>query len=193
MHQSRFVGSTRIKVLLLDNRTAQAMAHIEDLRRLVRRTQGEDSEQYAELVNEEVDAARRARDVERGVKLLADARALVVKRGVPKTHEMFARFLRYEAAFAEIRGDLRAAERAQREALQVLHSIPNTFDIAVAQSELAQMLVARGNRSEASALLAQALPVLQRTVLPQQADLKAAELLASKLKRPNSPERARTR
>ena len=105
---------------------------------------------------------------------------------MPKTHEMFARFLRYEAAFAGMRGDLPAAERAQREAMKILQSTPNTFTIALAQSELAQMLVAHGNRSEASALLAQALPVMQRSVLPQQADLKATEMLARELGRPSS-------
>lgn len=178
--------STRVKVLLADNRTAQAMARLGDLRTLVGRTQGEDSAQYAELLNEEVDAARRARDVARGTQLLAEARARAEKRGVPKTHEMFARFLRYEAAFAGMRGDLPAAERAQREALRILQSTPNTFTIALAQSELAHMLVAHGNRSEASALLAQALPVMQRSVLPQQADLKAAEILARELERPSS-------
>jgi hypothetical protein len=82
-----------------------------------------------------------------------------------------------------MRGNLLAAERAQREALGRVPLLSNTFEVALVRSELAQTLAARGNRSEASELLAKALPVLQRAVLPQQVDLKAAEALASRLKR----------
>ena len=118
--------------------------------------------------------------------LAAELVAANAARGVPETHAQFARFLRYEAAFARMRGDLTAAERAQREALEKLQLTPNTLELALARSELAQTLAARGNRSEASTLLAQALPVLQRAVLPEQPDRKTAEALASKLEHSDS-------
>ncbi|MEJ0034907.1 MAG: serine/threonine-protein kinase [Gammaproteobacteria bacterium] len=175
------LAGNRIRVLLADNRTAQASSRLDELLALVSRTQGEDSVQYAELLEEKLDAARRAHDVVRGGQLLAEARARAIKRGVPQTHVLFSRFLRYEAAFARLRGDLPAAERAQREALQMLQSNSNTFEIALVRSELAGILAERRDRSEASALLTEALPVMRRAVLPQQADLKAAEALASRL------------
>jgi serine/threonine-protein kinase len=171
------------EALLADGRVTEAAARFTELRALVRRTQGEDSDQYAALLSDEVLAARDAGDVERGEKLLAEARVRAAARGVTPMHPQSARFLRYEAAFAGMRGDLLAAERTQREALGKLQLLSNTFEIAVVRSELAHTLAARGNRSEALELLAQALPVLQRAVLPQQVDLEAAEALASRLKR----------
>jgi serine/threonine-protein kinase len=178
--------SSHIRVMLAGDRVAQATARLNELLALVRRTQGEGSSQYGELLNEEVEAARQARDVVRGGQLLAEARVHAVKRGMPETHAQFARFLRYEAAFASLRGDLPGAERALREALQRLQPTANTFEVALTRSELAQTLVARGKRSEASEMLAQALPVLQRAVLPRQVDLRAAEALASQLEHASS-------
>jgi serine/threonine-protein kinase len=174
-------GRVRIHVLLEDNRIAQANARLGELLPLVRDTQGKDSGMYSELLNEQVDAARRARDVVRGTQVLADARALAAKIGVSATSVMFARFLRTEAAFSRQRGDLPAAERAQREALQMLQSTSNTFDIALARAELAELCAERGDKLQASALLVQALPVMRNAVLPQQSDLKTAEALASRL------------
>jgi serine/threonine-protein kinase len=176
----------QVEVLLAGGRTTEAAAHLAELLALVRRTQGEDSDQYAALLSDDVVAARDAHDVQRGERLLAEARVRATARGIPETHPQFARFLRYEAAFARMRGDLTAAERAQREALEKLRLTPNTLELALARSELAQTLAARGDGSEASILLAQALPVLQRAVLPEQTDLKAAEALASRLEHANS-------
>lgn len=177
------VEGTRIRVLLAANRVAEATPRLDELLARVRRTQGEDSGQYASLLNEQVDAARRAHDVEHGDRLLAEARALSVKRGVPATHAIFARFLRAESTFAKLRGDLSGAERAQREALQILQSTPNTFEIALARAELAALLPGqRDRRGEASSLLAQALPVMRQAVLPEQSDLKAAEALARRVR-----------
>ncbi|MEJ1965695.1 MAG: serine/threonine-protein kinase [Gammaproteobacteria bacterium] len=172
---------TYVRVLLAGGRWTIAATHIEELLALVRRTQGEDSDQYAMLLAEEVEAARQARDVVHGRKQLAVARARAAGRGISENHPTFARFLRDEAAFARMDGDLPTAERLQRESLENLELTHNAFEVAVAQSELAQILADRRNRIEASALLAQAVPVLQREVLPQQADLRAAEALASEI------------
>src|SRR5262249_50568996 len=78
-----------VRVLLAAGRWPQAATHVEELLALVRRTQGEDSDQYAMLLAEEVEAARQARDVVRGRRLLDVARARAAARGVPETHPTF--------------------------------------------------------------------------------------------------------
>ena len=78
-------------------------------------------------------------------------------------------------------GDLAAAEAKQREALERLQSVGNPFDVAAARAELARIRSERGDKAEARVLLAQALPPMRSSVLPQQMDRSAAEALAQKL------------
>ena len=183
---------TYIHVLLAARHLAQATALLDQSFALVRKTQGEDSDAYAELLAEAVEAARQSRNVTGGQQLLTEARAHAARRGMPESHVQFARFLRYEAAFALLRHDLRTAERAQREALQKLQSAGNAFEIALARAELARILKDRGNRSEACTSIEQALPVLRQAVLPQQPDLMSAEALASELGVSNTLPESRT-
>jgi serine/threonine-protein kinase len=112
---------------------------------------------------------------------LVDARQRATHRGVAATSAQFATFLRYDAAFAQMRGETALAEARQREAVQGLLASGNPWEVAVARSELAGMLAARGQREDARALLAPSLPVMRQSVLPAQHDLKAAETLARKL------------
>jgi serine/threonine-protein kinase len=167
--------------LLANGRTADANAELAALLQRVRRSEGEDSENYALVLEAMVEAALRSGDAANGQKLLDETRARYTKRGLPPTHARFAQFLRYDAAFARMRGDLVSAEARQREALQRLQVNGNPFDIAAARAELAQIRFERGDRAEPRNLLAQALPVLRESVLPQETSRAAAEALARKL------------
>ncbi|MBS0215011.1 MAG: protein kinase [Proteobacteria bacterium] len=147
----------------------------------VRKAEGEDSENYALILREMANSAFRAGDTTHGPALVDEARRRYAKRGMPATHKQFAQFLRYDAAFVRIRGDLATAEDKQREALGRLQSVGNPFDVAVARAELAAIRADRGDMAEARTLLAQALPVLRQSVLPQEIDRAAAEKLAKRL------------
>ncbi|MES1146969.1 MAG: serine/threonine-protein kinase [Solimonas sp.] len=184
--------STYVHVLLAARHLSQASAQLDQTLALIRKTMGEDSDEYARLLGEAVEAARQSRNVTRGQQLLLEARARATRRGIPETHPRFAQFLRYEESFATLRGDLQTAERVQREALDKLQSSGNTFEVAVVRSELARTLTNRGNRSEARSLIEQALPVLRQAVLPQQPDLISAEALARELGVSNKLSKSRT-
>ena len=123
----------------------------------------------------------RSGDAANGQKLLDETRARYLKRGLAPTHVNFAQYLREDAAFARLRGDLPVAEAKQREAIAGLQSVGNRFDVAAARAELAAIRAARGDKSEARTLLALALPVMRDSVLPQQMDRAAAESLAQRL------------
>ncbi len=172
---------TYMQVLLASGERARAHARLAESLPLVRRTLGEDSEEYAQLLRDEVELARQDRDAARGLTLLAEARERSARRGVPATSAQFATFLRYDAAFAQMRDETALAEARQREAVQGLLASGNPWEVSVARSELAGMLAARGQRTEARALLASSLPVMRQSVLPEQKDLKVAEALAGKL------------
>ena len=88
--------------------------------------------------------------------------------GLQPAHVKFAQYLRDDAAFARLRGDLAGAERKQREAVEKLRTVGNPFDVAAARAELAQIRSERGDKAEARALLVLALPVMRDSVLPQQ-------------------------
>jgi tetratricopeptide (TPR) repeat protein len=173
---------TYMLVLLASGERARARARLAESLPLVQRTLGEDSEEYAQLLGDEVELARQDRDAARGATLLAEARQRATHRGVAATSAQFATFLRYDAAFAQVRGETALAEARQREAVQGLLASGNPWEIAVARSELAGMLAEHGQHKEARALLALSLPVMRQSVLPAQHDLKAAETLARKLK-----------
>ena len=147
----------------------------------VRKAEGVDSENYAVVLRTMAAAALRSRDITRGPALLEEARQRYVKRGMPPTHKQFAQFLRYDAAFARMRGDLDTAEAKQREGVAKLQSVGNHFDVAAARAELAQIRSDRGDKAEARALLQLALPVMRDAVLPQQIDRANAEKLAKQL------------
>jgi serine/threonine-protein kinase len=167
-----------VQVLVANGLHAQARARLGGALAEVKASLGEDSEDYAVLLADEVAVARQAGEVERGEEFLAEARERATRRGESPASRQFASFLRYDAAFARMKGDLAKAEARQREAVQLLQPTANPFDIAVARWELADIVVARGRLAEARELLAPSLPVMRQSVLPEQRDRKAAESLA---------------
>lgn len=160
-------------------RFAEAGAIFDRLRAKALADEGADSFSYAFIVWQQVVLAKRMGDAGHGSQLLEEARARLGKLA-PAAHPVFAHALRAEAEFSRVRGDLAAAETAQREALARLSASGGT-DTAIAQSELAAILAAGGKRDEAQALLQQALPVLREAVLPQELHRTAAEKLATQL------------
>jgi serine/threonine-protein kinase len=170
-----------VQVLVANGLDAQARARLDAALAEVKKSLGEDSEDYAMLLADAVAVARQAGQVERGEKLLAEARERAARRGESAASRQFASFLRDDAAFARMKGDLATADARQREAVRLLLSTANPFEIAVARWELADILVARGRRAEARELLAPSLPAMRQSVLPEQRDRKSAEALAKAL------------
>ena len=169
------------RLLLANGRGNEAKSLLDALLPRVRTTEGADSENYALVLEAMAETARRSGDAANGQKLLDEARVRYGKRGLPPAHVKFAQYLRYDAAFARMRGDMDMAERKQREALDRLQSAGNPLDVATARAELAAIRAERGDRSEARVLLVLALPVMRDSVLPQQMDRAEAEALARKL------------
>ena len=168
-------------LLLANGRAAQAKALLDALLPRVRAAEGVDSENYARVLEVMAAAALRSGDATNGQKLLDEARVRFARRGLQPAHVKFAQYLRDDAAFARLRGDLVGAERKQREAVEKLRTVGNPFDVAAARAELAQIRSERGDKAEARALLVLALPVMRDSVLPQQQDRVAAEALAQQL------------
>lgn len=169
------------RLLLANGRAAEAKTLLDALLPRVRAAEGVDSENYALVLEAMAETALGSGDAANGQKLLDEARARYLKRGLPPTHVKFAHYLGDDAAFAHMRGDLALAERKQREALDRLQSVGNPFDVASARAELAAIRAERGDKTEARVLLVLALPVMRDSVLPQQMDRAAAESLAKRL------------
>ena len=167
--------------LATTGRVAAAKARLEDVLQKVRAAEGEGSEDYAVVLRTMAIAAFRSGDAVHGPALLEETRQRYARRGLPASHKLLAQFLRYDAGFARMRGDLATAEAKQREALAKLQASGNAMDVATARAELAQLRFSSGDRAEARALLLQALPVMRASVLPQQIDRAAAEQLARKV------------
>ena len=177
----RTIKRAHAGILIANDRFPQAEALLQDLLERARRLDGEDSEEYALLVGQQLSLALRSKDPVRGLPLLAEARDRMTKRGMPATHEQFAHFLRFEAGFAWQRGDAVAAERLQREAVQRLESTASATDVAVARARLAEYVATRGDKAQARQLLALALLPMRVALLPQENSRADAEALARKL------------
>ena len=169
------------RALLANGQSARAESLLDVLLPRVGSNEGEDSENYALVVEAMAEVAVRSGDATTGQRLLDEARARYRKRGLPPTHVKFAQYLREDAAFARMRGDLATAEAKQREAIANLQAAGNRFDVAAARAELAAIRAARGDKAEARTLLVLALPVMRDAALPQQVDRAAAESLAKRL------------
>ena len=177
----RTIKRAHAGILIANDRFPQAEALLQDLLERARRLDGEDSEEYALLVGQQLSLALRSKDPVRGLPLLAEARDRMTKRGMPATHEQFAHFLRFEAGFAWQRGDAVAAERLQREAVQRLESTASATDVAVARARLAEYVATRGDKAQARQLLALALPPMRVALLPEESSRADAEALSKKL------------
>jgi serine/threonine-protein kinase len=169
------------RLLLANGHAAEAKSLLDALLPRVRAAEGEDSENYALVLETMTEVALRSGDAANGQALLDETRARYLKRGLPLAHVKFAQYLREDAAFAQLRGDLVVAERKQREAIAKLQVVGNRFDVAAARAELARIRAERGDKAEARTLLVLALPVMRDSVLPRQMDRAAAESLAKEL------------
>ncbi len=178
--QRRYLERNYARGLVLAGRFAEADTRLRRLQQAARRLEGEDSVEYALLTWNRVVLARRMGDAANGQRLLEEARARWAKV-VPETHRVFTQILRYDAAFARQRGDLAAAERAQREAVRQFQAGAVPVDLAIARAELAAIRFDRGDRAEARRLLGQALPIMRDSLLPQEVNRAEAEALARKL------------
>ena len=175
------VEVSHARLLLASGLAAEAKPLLDALLPRVRATEGENSENYALALEAMAGVAMRSGDAANGQKLLDEARTRYIKRGLPPAHVKFAQYLREDAAFARMRGELDAAETKQREAIAKLQVVGNRFDVAAARAELAAIRAARGDNAEARTLLVLALPVMRDSVLPRQLDRAAAETLAKRL------------
>ncbi|GHC03410.1 serine/threonine-protein kinase [Thermomonas carbonis] len=181
------MDSLRRKIQVRQARTAglagahaQAWNRLLALREQTGDADGRESLEYAYVSLQLAQMARLRRDPGGGAPVVQEARTLFTKL-LPDTHPFFAHLLRYDASFAQMRGDLPIAERNQRAAIARLMKSPNQSSLAIANAELAAIRVARGDKDEARALLAKALPVLRESVLPQEINRVDAEALATTL------------
>ncbi len=153
------------------------------LRERARELDGEASAEYAMTTWQLMVLAKHRRDPARGLPLLEEARTRFAVL-LPEGHSLFAHAQRAQATFALLRGDLAMAEREQRAALVAFEAaavLP--VDLAIAEAELAEVLERRGNRDEARATLARAMPVLRERLLPEEVSRAAAERLARSIGR----------
>ncbi len=161
-------------------RAADAREQLLRLQQRARALDGEESVEYLDVVWQLLRAAVVMGDRANGQPLLADARARAA-RFVPPAHPVFTEFLRDEAQFARLQGDLAGAERLQREALKRSDAIGNPTEPSIVRVELADLLVQRGQDAEARILLLQALPVLRKYMHARHATRARAEILARRL------------
>ena len=177
----RQIELNRARSLVLAGRFGEADARLRDLQARARALDGEGSLAHGMATWQRVLLARRRGDVEQGLPLLAQSRAIFGAL-VPDTHAIFAHALRAEAEFEQARADPAAAERAQREAVARLESDGSGgLDLAIARAELAGLLLRRGDRGAAREQLAPALPALREAVLPTEVSRARAEALARQL------------
>ncbi len=164
-------------LLVAAGRYTDADPLLRHLRERARTLDGPDSDEYASVLKIQMFLSRQTQDEKNG-ELLVEEVLTRWSKLVPATHPVFIEIARSRAAFALMRGDTQAAERNQREAMTKLESSGvNQTSIAVVRAELAGIRLARGDKPGARKLLDQALPVLRASLLPQEINRKAAEVL----------------
>ncbi len=179
--ERRRIRKNHARALARAGRASEARALLLPLLAQARTLDGADSFEVVDVTWQLVDAARSMGDTGNGIPLLAQMRASCAKL-VPETHWIFGQIHRYAAAFAGMQGDLAAAEGEQRKALKIFEAATMPGDtIAIARTELAGIRAQRGDTAEARKLLAQALPVLRESLLPEEINRVAAEALHRRL------------
>ena len=177
----RMMERNFVRSLGFTGRRDEAFRRMQALRERARTLDGEDSAEYAFTTWQLMVMARNMHDPARGRPLLAEARQRWAAL-VPEAHPIFLHALRSEASFARDSGELAQAETRQRDAIGRLEAAGALqVDLACARTELAAIRFDRGDRTEARALLEQALPVLRDALLPQETSRAAAEALAKQL------------
>lgn len=175
----RRMARMHARALLGAGRTAEAKAALQAL--LAAAQQASDADDAVQVGFDLIAVARAQGDVQAGMALLPRVRAQLAGRGIPAGHARYAILLQDEAAFDALRGDRVAAERHQRQALDMFQRGENPVALAQARASLAGLLAQRGDAAQARGLLAQALPVLRDAVLPTQPGRAQAEALARRV------------
>ena len=177
----RTIERVHARALVANGRFEEAATRLEDLRARAARLDGEDSDEYAQVLGDQLNLHLRTRDAARAAPLLAELRTRMTQRGVADNHEQFGYFFAIEATLDRLRGDPATAERHQREALRRLQASASAVDVAIARATLAGDIAARGDRKEARKLLDDALPVMREALLPGERNRIDAEALSSRL------------
>ncbi len=177
----RTVERVHARALVANGKFDDAKVRLDDLRARSRRVDGEASDEYAQVLGDQLNLYLRRRDVARATPLLAELRTRMAQRGVPDTHEQFGHFSAIGATLDRLRGDGVSAERHQRDAVRRLQGSASAVDVAIARAMLAEDVAARGDRKEARRLLDEALPVMREMLLPAERNLIGAEALSSRL------------
>lgn len=177
----RTIERVHARAMVANGKFDEARTRLDDLRKRSLRLDGEASDEYAQVLGDQLNLYLRTRDAERGAPLLADLRARMTQRGVPDTHEQFGYFSAMAATLDRLRGNAASAEQHQRDAVQRLQVSASAVDVAVARATLAEDVAARGDRKAARRLLDDALPVMRDMLLPGERNLVDAEALSARL------------
>jgi len=177
----RTIERVHARALVANGGFKEAATRLDDLLARAKRLDGEASDEYAQVLGDQLNLSLRTRDAARAAPRLAELRTRTAQRGVPDNHEQFGYFSAMEATLDRLRGDAAAAEQHQRDALQRLQASASDVDVAIARATLAGDVAARGDRKEARRLLDQALPVMRETLLPAERNRLDAEALSSRL------------
>ncbi|MBA8882684.1 serine/threonine-protein kinase [Dokdonella fugitiva] len=177
----RRIEREQARTLGLAGGHARALERLTDLRARALRIDGEASGEYAMLTWQLVVLARNMHRPDDGLALLDEAERLWHALA-PAEHPIFLHMRRARGAFALDRGDVAGAERELRAAVAGFEAVgAQPIDLSIARSELAAVRLRAGDRGEARALLAPALPVLREAMLPQEINRAAAERTAQQL------------
>lgn len=181
-HQSRRrMERAWARTLGLSGQTDRAWSMLQELRERSRRLDGTESGEYAMLTWQLAQLAQRMGKQDAGFALMGEAEQLW-RALVPATHPIFAHVLRLRSRWAISDGNYPAAEQNLRSAIPILGNISgSSVDLAIAQSELAGVLIARGQRRDAARLLQEAMPTLRSALFPEEIHRAHAEGLARRL------------
>jgi eukaryotic-like serine/threonine-protein kinase len=171
------------RTLGLTGQHDRAWTMLTDLRARCARVEGEDSGEYAMLTWQLALLAQRMNKPEAGLALLDEAERRWAAL-VPSTHPVFAHAQRARAQYAMQRGNFDQAEASLLKAIASFESDGNTLpiDLAIARSELAELRIRQDRKSDARVLLQQSLPVLRKSLLPEEIYRARAERLATSLR-----------
>lgn len=177
----RTIERVHARALVANGAFKEAGVRLDDLLARARRLDGDASDEYAQVLGDQLNLHLRMHDVARSTPLIADLRTRMAQRGVPDSHEQFAYFFAMDATLDRLRGDTASAEQHQREALKRLQASASDVDVAIARATLADDVAKRGDRREARRLLDEALPVMREALLPSERNRIDAETLSSRL------------
>lgn len=186
----RNVARNHARTLALAGQTSKAIEIFSHLLAQAREIDGEDSAEYAMVTWQRALAERRAGQIGAALADTDEAERRFVDL-VPHTHAFFAHVHRQRAMLAMLGGD---PEKAELEQLAAIRQLENTdtlaIDMAIARSELAEILRVQDRADEARTQMMQALPTLREALLPGEVARAAAERTAARLGMPAAPDMA---